>query len=63
MQVDHEPRVEANWFCGGLNPFRLLRLKREGLDSSDENVMKKISYPFQVSSKTIREGNRHVFMK
>jgi hypothetical protein len=46
--VDHDPRVEANWFCGGLNPHRVLRLQREGLDPSKKNVMKKVSYPFQV---------------
>lgn len=50
-ETDIEPRHEAFWFVGGIDPIKLLQKIRRGQKMSDEEVMESVDRNFQYISK------------
>lgn len=50
-EVDIEPRHEAFWFVGGIDPIKLVQKIRRGQKMSEEEIMAPVDRNFQYISK------------
>lgn len=54
IEVDFEPRHEAFWFVGGIEPVRMVQKIRKGIKTNtEEDIKEPVDRPFQYIGKMI----------
>lgn len=60
-EVDLEPRHEAFWFVGGINPTKLVQKIRRGKKLPEEKVMEPVDRTFQYTREYFPFQSKEIF--